>query len=169
MAPTLAELAGVPWPGPTPHSEGCAFVERGISPEGQGLEIPGTSIASNILEGCPTGLDTVLTVSSHNTHVPHEYPSSGKLLWRTLGLRTSQGWVVWDGVNQQGHLRSLGGESSAADAEAETRWGQLEADRQRAVDAGPILTDEDVDALRSRGMQPAKTVAERLAALGYLD
>ena len=169
VAPTLAELAAIPWPGPLPDVTGCTVVDRGISPEGEGLEIPGTSLVANIFETSPTGLDSVLTVSSHNTHVPHAYPPSGKLLWRTVGLRTTDRWFVWDGVDQQGQVQSLTGGSVVPDARAEATFALLENERLRAVGAGPTIANEDLDAVRARAPGPTMTVEERLAALGYLD
>lgn len=172
LAPTIADLAGVAWPGPLPTvtaEEGGAdrLIDRGLGPDGLGLDLAGRSLAKWITKGEASPANEVMTVTSHNAWVPGEYPSEGPRYWRALGLRTENRWVVWDGVERETMVRSLGSLRRAhSPDEIEAVRVRLEAERQRAVDCGPparmpdgAVSPEEID----------ETVAARMRTLGYLE
>ncbi len=97
VAPTLCDLAGVPWPGPIPQHEAATLIERGIGERGDGLELDGVSLRAT-LGGSPGPVRDVLTVTSHNAIVPAKYPRSGRRMWSRFGLRTDSRRYVWDGL-----------------------------------------------------------------------
>ncbi|MCZ7583975.1 MAG: sulfatase-like hydrolase/transferase [Deltaproteobacteria bacterium] len=70
FAPTVADLAGIPWPGPAPAETGSGVAERLFAPE----DDAGVSLAACVREGAVTPRREVMTVSSHNTHEPKNLP-----------------------------------------------------------------------------------------------
>ncbi len=134
MAPTLAELAGVPWPGPSPPGTGPKVIGR--EPD---QHLAGRSLASVVTDGHAAPANDLLVVSSHNTHVPDDYPSDGRRLWRTLGWRTADRWYVWDGVDDHRSVTDLDG-TPVTDAEDAPRiWDRLRREWSAAVDPGAAL------------------------------
>ena len=99
MAPTLAALAGVPWPGPLPEADGPTLVDRGIRCA-QDLALDGISLASPLLDSRPSPVQDALTVTSYNAIVPAKYPTSGKRMWRRFSLRTQDRRYTWDGQDR---------------------------------------------------------------------
>jgi arylsulfatase A-like enzyme len=77
LAPTIADLAGLPWPAP-------ASLEHG------------QSMRDSVLRGTSTGIDNALTIGSANCHVPDVYPTRGPELWRCWSRRTDDGRDTWD-------------------------------------------------------------------------
>lgn len=134
LAPTVAELAGVPWPGRAPPGQGATVVDRGPEPMGEDLLLAGRSIAGEITTGQPTPPRPLMVVSTHNTHVPDEYPSDGRRLWRTFGLRTDDRWYVWDGADRRRELRSADGTPIPDEEGDEQLWRRLERQWLGAVD-----------------------------------
>ena len=186
VAPTLADLAGIPWPGPLPEAGGPTVVDRGIQPDGLGLELDGRSVATPILAGEDLPTENTLTVSTHNTHQPDTYPPEGSKTFRTLGLRTEDAWLVYDGVDGTRTVVPEGGREAPREVPGEL-WDQLEAQWRRAVDPGPGLDIDlfpmtrpgeaaaepgldDVSRVppRRRGVDDGEIV-RKMRMLGYLD
>jgi hypothetical protein len=167
---TIADLAGIPWPGATPADESPMVFDVGHGPGGRDLEIVGQSLKGCIERGEPAPFDEVVTFSSQNCHVPRTYPDDGKLMWRTLGLRDRTGWYVWDGVDGEGSFAATGEDASAADEQrAAAVYARLEEHRQQAIDSGPLIGEEHFDGLRAGEDEDNATVVERLRTLGYLE
>ena len=138
LAPTIADLAGIPWPGPLPVEDAPTVVDRGIGPEGQGLVLDGRSVAGHVLAGDDLPDIDTLTVASHNTHEPDTYPPDGQVAWRTMGLRNDRAWMVWDGVNRSRDVfvEEEGGESYEAPQEI---WDSVIGEWRNSVAPGPGL------------------------------
>ncbi len=186
LAPTVADLAGVPWPGPLPEAGGPMVVDRGIGPEGEGLEIDGRSVAGAIRRGEDVPSETTLTVSTHNTHQPDNYPREGSKTFRTLGLRTDEAWLVFDGVEGTRTVVAEG-EGATAPAASGELWERLESEWRAAVDPGPGLDvglfspahagDSEVEPVLdqvSRVPRPPRRaddgeIVRKMRMLGYLD
>lgn len=98
VAPTLCDLAGVPWPGPCPETSSPTLIDRGIGPAGEGLVLDGVSLAGRVLGDAPPSTREALTVTSHNAIVPASYPLSGLRMWSRFGLRTEDRRYTWDGL-----------------------------------------------------------------------
>jgi Sulfatase len=161
LGPTVAELAGVPWPGPAPDDSIPGLIER----KDDDLDIIGQSLAPSVFYGSAAPRREVITISSHNTHVPRTYPASGKEMWRTFAARTADSWFIWDGVDAKRSIITLPNGAAPGDLEADEIFKRLEALRQKSVDSAPMVPDEDLDALRK---DEAK-IARNLRSLGYLE
>lgn len=167
---TIADLAGIPWPGPIPQGGGPMVCDRGHGPEGRGLEIVGRSLKGCIDRGEPAPHEEVVTFSSQNCHVPRTYPDDGKLMWRTLGLRDGGHWYVWDGVDAEGSAAGAeGGETEVDGERVRAVHARLEQLRLEAVDPGPLIAEEHLDGLRAGEDEDNASVVERLRTLGYLE
>jgi len=141
VAPTLCDLAGVPWPGPIPDLEGPTLVDRGIDADGGGLDLDGVSLAGAMRSGLRTPVREALTVTSHNAIVPARYPNSGRRMWSRFALRTDRGRYTWDG---------LFGLREADEAQTGASPGRVEQWRKRWVGLPRIwsrLADERAIAL----------------------
>ena len=139
LAPTIASLAGVPWPGPLPPGSGDTQVDHGILDDGSNLHLEGRSIAGEVRSGDPVPERELLVASSHNTHEPGVYPREGGRLWRNLSLRTADHWYVWDGKRRRGEIRTPEGnpiDSTGSDTEI---WERLEARWRQSVSPGPTV------------------------------
>lgn len=163
VGPTLAELAGVPWPGPIPDAAGPDVVDRAETD----LDIVGRSLAKNIIEGATSTATEVPTISSHNTFEPKNYPANGKKMWRTMACRNEKGWFVWDGVEKQRTIIPTDPNEKIDDEKADEIFNRLEDQRLQAVDSAPLVPDEDVPGLRTGDEQDA--IKKKLSTLGYLD
>ena len=162
LAPTLAELAGVPWPGPVPDRAGPGVIDR----DGDGdRDVIGRSLASCVTLGAPSPHEDAPTVSSHNAHVPDCYPADGKRMWRTMALRTADAWYVWDGVAGTRAVAPVDGAATPDAGTVDAIFARLESRRQEAVDSAPIVEDARLDALRGEDAE----VRKRLRGLNYLD
>lgn len=139
LAPTIAALAGVPWPGPLPPEGGDTLVDHGIGDGGQGLGLEGRSIATEVLSGNPLPRRDLLVASSHNTHEPDVYPQDGRQLWRNLSLRTADRWYVWDGAQGNGEVRSPAGQPMEATEGDGPLWDRLRARWHQSVSPGPTV------------------------------
>jgi len=192
LAPTLADLAGIPWPGPLPAEDAPTVVDRGIGPEGEGLVLDGRSFAHNVQEGGDLPDIDALTVASHNTHEPDTYPPDGQVAWRTMGLRDRRAWLVWDGVDRSRDVVVEEGDDAGHDPDEET-WEQVIGEWRGAVAPGPGLpvtlyprtrdaADEaDFDAEPAAheqrpaagGRQPSpeegQEILRKMRMLGYMD
>jgi arylsulfatase A-like enzyme len=138
LAPTLAELAGIPWPGPLPSTEAPTVVDRGITPDGGGLELDGISAAQALLAGRDVPGRAALTVSSHNTAEPSVFPPDGRQMWRFLASRTDDGWYRLDGAGDHREAETFDG-TPPPDDEAEQTWDQLLEEWHRSVGPGGEL------------------------------
>lgn len=178
VAPTLCDLAGVPWPGPVPLHDSATLIERGIGARGEGLELDGVSLGG-ALRGGATPVHEVLTVTSHNAIEPARYPRSGKRMWSRYGLRTASRRYVWDGLFG---LRDLVDLDRAEDAGRVSRlrdrlvsvprvWSQLADERAIALGPGEKL---DRELFPRFGTLPEADdddggLGEQLRLLGYTD
>lgn len=194
LAPTLAALAGVPWPGPLPDAQGPTLVERGIGADGSGLDLDGLSLASCIDAGQPAPSRMALTVTSHNAIVPARYPRNGRRMWRRFGLRTADCRYQWDGQAGLREVTSRPGEVGGPELSMWERlgdslrptlvtWAHLARERSRGVGPGELLpkdrfplvgSQEDEDdadpAVVVPGQSPeSNALAEDLRTLGYMD
>ena len=106
VAPTLAALAGVPWPGELPEQDGPTLAERGIHSVAD-LVTDGVSLAQPLLEGGCSPVQSALTVTSYNAIVPAKYPTSGKRMWRRFALRTANHRYIWDGQDRYREVRRI--------------------------------------------------------------
>jgi len=164
VGPTIADLAGIPWPGPRPEPSPPFTVDRAPMDH----ETEGASLAASLLAGAPAPSAAALTVSSHNTHEPRTYPPEGPRLWRALGLRTPGHWFVWDGVARRLEARSIAGGEAPPPAETERIQRMLESERAAGVAAGPLIPEALFPPIRREDPSQA-AVEERLRALGYVD
>lgn len=96
LGPTLAAAAGLPDLGPN----------------------DGRSMLPSLLHGAPTGVDAALTIGSHNTWHPEEYPRDGRVMWRTWSLRTEAGRETWQAPSGEPPPHFAAGH-----AEARGPWG----------------------------------------------
>ncbi len=188
LAPTVAELAGIPWPGPLP-SPGPKGIERGIDRDGENLAFDGRSLARAIRDSQALDAAQAMTVSSHNAHEPHVYPPEARHLWRGFGMRTPAGWHTWDGAHEAAEQVPVPGRDDPCREEhAEVTEGLVE-EWHRSVGAGPLLPkgmfpatsdqdepDDDGDrpGLRAEpepaaGDGDRDRVLRQMRMLGYLD
>lgn len=165
LAPTIAALAGVPWPGPAPSPAPPAVV---ASPSC--AECVGRSFAGALVEGGDDRLGDreLMTITSHNAHQPRTFPDHGPALFRTLAVRNAERWLIWDGVGQRrwvaGPDQPTAMLAAGADQELDRAATRLEAERLRARDPGAPLTDDEVSRVLNDG-----ALDHRLRSLGYLD
>jgi hypothetical protein len=161
FAPTLAALAGVPWPGPAPADQGPQVCERDCA----AADVIGTSLADSVWQGVPSPHTEAPTISSHNTHVPRTFPEDGRLMWRTHALRTRHGWYRWDGADGQGSFAPAADGDPPNESTTAQVFDRLRRQHAESVDADTIVEDEVVAALRDEHA----AVKQRLQSLGYLD
>jgi hypothetical protein len=161
LAPTLAELAGVPWPGPVPGCDGPGVIDRDETDR----NVIGRSLAACVMHGASAPHADAPTVSSHNTHVPDCYPADGRQMWRTMALRTREAWFVWDGVDGTRTVTAVDGAAAPDAAAVDAVFARLESQWRDAVDPAPIVEDAVLDELRGDGAE----VRKRLRGLNYLD
>lgn len=107
LAPTLAALAGVPWPGPLPDLDGPTLVDRGIRSV-EDLALDGRSLLPSVLDGAPV-LGDAMTISSYNAIHPAKYPEAARRLWCRYGLRTADSRYTWDRLHGVHDVRPLEG------------------------------------------------------------
>ena len=163
LAPTIAHMAGIPWPGALPADDGPTVVDRGILPDGQGLLQDGRSFADAVAASESLPEETVLTVASHNTHEPDTYPADGQEAWRTMGLRTDRAWMVWDGVNRSRDVVVEGPIDGDLEID-EALWEWLIDEWRGAVAPGPGLPPDLYP--RTRPEEPAAEPSVRRAHSG---
>ncbi len=186
VGPTVAGLAGIPWPGPLPAADGPLLVDRGITRDGEGLVLDGRSLDAAVMEGRDAPAREGLVVSSHNTHQPHTYPEDGRTMWRCFGLRTDDAWFVFDGVAGTREIRTHRPEDAAreaAEADACRIWDLLEREWASAVGPAGVLprelyprfggevadTDFDGEPAVVEPPEEEDPLAARMRMLGYLD
>ncbi len=169
MAPTIAGLAGVPWPGPLPEDDGPTLRGMGIAADGQGLSFDGHSLSDHVWSGAHADTADTLTIASHNTHQPDTYPEDGRKMWRTLGMRTADAWCVFDGVDQ---AREIVPHAVAEPQVAPETWESLEREWRGAVGPGEVLPKDLYPG--GRDPEPGEAddregVLEKMRMLGYLE
>jgi len=150
LAPTLAGLAGIPWPGPLPGDVTETQVDRGIEPGTGGLVLDGESREDCIRSGRNSELTEALTVTSHNALVPARYPRAGHKMWSRFGLRTPERRYVWDGLYRRRDITELGDEEpDGLLAQLRDRWvdvprvwSRMAEERRFALGPGPKLPRE---------------------------
>jgi len=158
VAPTLCELAGVPWPGPL-ATEGPWSVVR---PD---QRVDGLSLAAAVREGGDAPGREALTVASHNVFVPDTYPESGLRTWRRFGLRTGDARFLRDLVDGTREAAGLG-RPDPGHGEAEQVWGRLEREWRSSVDPGLPAPEE---AFGEPATAPESPLEASMRTLGYLD
>lgn len=145
LAPTLADLAGVPWSWPE-HVDG----------DDKSL---GCSLAPSILGTFEQDRRDRLTFTTYNVFDLGVYPADGPSLWRLAARRADDRWLLWDGVAGEGRACRPSGRPSPPSEGDAAMFQALEAERLRAVSAA--ATD-----LGTGGLDP--DLQRRLSALGYL-
>jgi len=148
VAPTLAGLAGVPWPGEEASGGDVADcgplqMERGD----QDFLFDGLSQADCVMESRPTALEEAITVTSHNALVAGRYPLSGKKMWSRYALRTLDRRYVWDGLYRLREVTELGDAAPRGLAarlkdrwvDTPALWSRLADERASALAPGPKL------------------------------
>ena len=163
LAPTLADLAGVPWPGPAPGGQAETLIDRGLELDGGGLVTDGVSLADCVRTGARTPHSEAMTVTSHNALVPARYPRSGKRMWSRFGLRTDERRYLWDGLFRMREVTDYVDADGGRLARLKDRylelpriWSRLADERRGAVGPGERLpkdlypkfgaVEEDADA-----------------------
>jgi len=148
VAPTLAGLAGVPWPGdglsPGPEVPLSSLqIDRGEAP----FRFDGISLADCVQQSSPSPVQEAITVTSHNALVAGRYPRSGKKMWSRFALRTPERRYVWDGLYRMREVTELvGGPPAGMTARLRDRWvstpalwSRLADERGSALGPGPKL------------------------------
>jgi len=159
VAPTLAGLAGVPWPGgeevgrlapaespalTSPASLSPLQIDRGAEP----FRYDGVSLVNSVQESTRSPIREAVTVTSHNALVAGRYPRSGKRMWSRFALRTEERRYVWDGLYRMRQVTELGGGAPPTGLAARLRerwvdtpavWSRLAEERASAVGPGPKL------------------------------
>jgi hypothetical protein len=143
VAPTLAGLAGVPWPAGGSAAAGPLQIERG----GDDFLFDGLSQVDCVMESRPTTLKEAITVTSHNALVAGSYPRSGKKMWSRFGLRTAERRYVWDGLYRMREVTEVGASPPVGWAarlkhrwvETPALWSRLATERASALGPGPKL------------------------------
>lgn len=153
MAPTLAALAGVPWPGELPEAEGPTLVERGIK-SADDLDLDGVSLAGPLLQSIASPVQSALTVTSHNAIVPARYPTSGKRMWRRFALRTAGHRYIWDG---QDHYREVRDLDDGYEGPLPSNWARISTGLAPLVGAWAMFAKE-----RRGALGPAPKLAPEL-------
>lgn len=165
VAPTLAGLAGVPWPGQgglvkgTEAGERAVAVQRSVAPPAKPspLQIDrgpepflfdGVSLVDSVQQSTPSPIREAITVTSHNALVAGQYPRSGKRMWSRFALRTAERRYVWDGLYRLREVVELGDASPPTGFAERLRdrwvdtpavWSRLAEERASAVGPGPKL------------------------------
>ena len=150
VAPTLLELAGLPVP----------------------LDLDGRSLVPSVLGGRPTGLQSAITVATHNVDNPDHYPQSGPVAFPRYAVRRPGSRLVVDFIAGTQEATPLDGATHAPPAGRDEE--ALAALWRQARDAGPLRPREG--ALESAG-PPAtddkapepESLADRFRMLGYSE
>ena len=140
VAPTLAALAGIPWPGERPVLEPRSPLQR-ERPLLSGL-FDGNSLAASLMARRIPEPRDALTVTSHNALKPAVYPAAARKMWSRFALRTADRRYVWDGLYRMREVQEL------------------------AAPLGTRITDRIKDKLVTRPGVWSRLAAERAAALG---
>jgi hypothetical protein len=192
MAPTLAALAGVPWPGPLPSEPGPTLVDRGIR-EVSDLELDGISLASPLHRSVSSPVRDALTVTSYNAIVPAKYPTSGKRMWRRFSLRTQDRRYTWDGQDRYRAAIDIDDDFEGVTAAGLARlsdglkplmatWGRFARERKSGLGPAPKLDPKlfpPFGAAAVRGIKwedddgglggDGEKLAKSMSMTGYMD
>ena len=171
VAPTLAALAGIPWPGEAPEGRGTLQIDRG----GPALHLDGSSQADCVMASHGTALTEAITVTSHNALVAGRYPRAGKKMWSRFALRTSERRYVWDGlyrmrdVTELGRPRPTDWKSRLKERWLETPavWSRLAEERAQALGPGPKLDRGLFPGLAEEPEEDDTPLEEAMRMLGY--
>jgi len=178
VAPTLAALAGVPWPGPAPSTEGPTHVDRDAPDRLDGEDLSGWF-------GGSSSVPDALTVTTSNAVKPPKYPVDGPAMWRRYSLRTAEKRWVYDGVDGTREVSDAGGLARSLGLARWTEravWTRLAAERSEAVGSEtlpkscfPKFTDDEADETIDAGPEDAladdeaAALDEQMRLLGYMD
>lgn len=165
VAPTLCDLAGVPWPGALPRDHAVYASDRGALSGPGALGTDGLSLAPCIRDGVDAPSDRALTITPHNVFFPDTYPESGRQTWRRYGLRTAGARFLRDFVDGERQAVGVGGPDPGR-GEAEQVWGELERQWRAAVDPGLPVPEEDFG---EQPTPPESPLEASMRTLGYLD
>ena len=184
LAPTVCGLAGVPWPGPLPDTEGPTLIERGIETVDD-LKLDGVSLERSLASGSDAPSASALTVTSHNAVVPARYPRAARTMWRRYSVRTPSARYVWDGVDRSRHVQTLegrlvesprfGGTFRDRLTGAQPHYRLMRSERREAVGPGPMLPKDEFpgfgedDATLDESEAESLDLQEGLRTLGYMD
>jgi hypothetical protein len=162
VAPTVCELAGLPWPEPMARPSPPTVVDRGPGwPDG-------LSLAPAIRAGEDAPATDALTVVTHNVFHPDTYPTSGRQTFRRFGLRTAEGRFLRDFVDGTSDASSLGGLALPEEL-AEPAFERLAAEHASAVDPGQPVPETWFESSGPREDVEAGDLEHRMRTLGYLD
>ncbi len=185
FAPTLCDLAGVPWPGPLSTAQGCTLIDRGVNEHT--LRLDGESLAVGLRLGVGTDRDAAMTVTSNNAIVPAKYPRGAARMWRRYSVRSRSGRYVWDGVDRTRHEQDgagrlvsmgLGSRLRSALSPGRGAWTEMRAARRQAVGPGamvdkdqfPGLGDEDTGLDEAAaGLERDEDLEASMRMLGYME
>jgi hypothetical protein len=173
VAPTLAGLAGIPWPGEALETPGTLQIERDMLP----FHFDGIPLTECVMESRDSGLKEALTVTSHNALVAGKYPRSGKKMWSRFGLRTPDRRYVWDGLYRMREVAELrerppeGLSSRLKDRWVETPkvWSRLAEQRAQAIGPGPKLERELFPRFAEETEEEDAPLEEAMRMLGYAE
>ncbi len=184
VAPTVCALAGVPWPGPLPETDGPTLIDRGIAEVGD-LQLDGVSLAEGLAAGQVAPSEVAVTVTSNNAIVPARYPRAARTMWRRFSVRTTSARYVWDGVDKTRHVQGPDGALHAAPrfgaalrdrlTGAAPFYGLMRDERSRAVGPGPMLAKEEFpgfgedDTALDEAEAGEADLEGDLGMLGYMD
>jgi len=174
VAPTIAGLAGVPWPGSRARGESSLLqVDRGEA----SFSLDGASLVHSIRDGSAPSPRDAITVTSHNAIVPARYPRAARTMWPRFALRTEDRRYVWDGLYRMREVQELIDSAPLSLREQvqdrlitrPRQWSRLASERSTAVGPGPKLerslfprfdsVDEEV--------QDDATLEDAMRMLGY--
>lgn len=184
LAPTMCDLAGIPWPGPLSTAQGPTLIDRGVTAES--LVLDGSSLGSFLRDGTGTGRGRAMTVTSHNAVVPAKYPKGARRMWRRYSVRTPSQRIVWDGVDGTRHEQATDGKLVPVGVLGRMRaattdrglWTAMKQERRAAIGPGDLLekelfpgVDEDDASLdeTAAGMERDEDLEASMRMLGYLD
>ena len=184
LAPTVCDLAGIPFPGPLSDADGPTLIDRGITE--QTLRIDGESLASGLRAGVGPDRAEALTVTSNNAIVPAKYPRGAQRMWRRFSVRTRDARYVWDGTDgtqheedAQGRLVPVGLWGRVASVTtARGRWATMRAARKEAVGPGVMLEKDVFPGTggeeagldeTAAGLERDEDLEASMRMLGYMD
>lgn len=185
LAPTLCDLAGVPWPGPLSEAQGPTLIERGVT--AQGLQLDGESLAGGLRVGAGPERASAMTLTSHNAVVPAKYPRGARRMWRRYSVRSRIGRYVWDGVDGTRHEQDptgrlvpvgLGSRLRTALSPERGVWAAMRHARREAVGPGEMLAKDQFPGIgeddaglddAAAGMERDEDLEATMRMLGYMD
>lgn len=176
VAPTVAALAGVPFPGPAPSVSGPTHIDRQ-----EPGSLDGRDLTEILQSREPTGAADAMTVTTSNAVKPPTYAAKGPDLWRRFSLRTAEKRYLYDGVDGTRDVSDAGPIARVLARWTERDvWKRLAAERADAVGAETLPKDlfppfggedeeETIDASPELSDAEADALEQQMRLLGYMD